>query len=151
MKNNKISPTDLRLGNWIYPDATFRFPMEVVSMGGDWVYCDFEGNEGDVWECDVDEMRGIEFTVEILMAIGFRRADIDTTCFYHPNYRYGLISERFDINKWNTVIGYDFVFTPRKGNFRVDPICEVKYLHNLQNLFHAFGKDLPITHNMMRG
>lgn len=46
-----------------------RFPMVVVglhstldelSKGKGYVYLDFDGNEGDMWECEVDELELVD-------------------------------------------------------------------------------------------
>ena len=41
---------ELRIGNWVYDSKYTQYPMQVVCVGSDYVYLDFEGNEGDVWE-----------------------------------------------------------------------------------------------------
>ena len=41
---NKVSPTDLRLGNWLYDSQPSGFPMQVSALGKDWKYIkDYEG------------------------------------------------------------------------------------------------------------
>ena len=40
----------LQIGDWVQDEN--GFPMVVVSLTEDWCNCDFEGNEGDVWEYD---------------------------------------------------------------------------------------------------
>lgn len=40
----------LQLGDWVQDRN--GFPMVVVGLAKDWCNCDFEGNEGDVWEFD---------------------------------------------------------------------------------------------------
>lgn len=59
---------DLKLGNTVYQKGE-RFPMVVVGLhstldelkkGKGSVYLDFEGNEGDMWECEVDELELVD-------------------------------------------------------------------------------------------
>lgn len=40
----------LQLGDWVQDRN--GFPMVVVGLSKDWCNCDYEGNEGDVWEFD---------------------------------------------------------------------------------------------------
>lgn len=40
----------LQIGDWVQDEN--GFPMVVVGLAKDWCNCDFEGNEGDVWEFD---------------------------------------------------------------------------------------------------
>lgn len=56
--------TDLKLGDIVY-QKNDRFPMVVVGLhstldelkkGKGYVYLDFDGNEGDMWECEADEL-----------------------------------------------------------------------------------------------
>lgn len=56
-----MNSSDLRVGNLVQYNC---FPMHVVAVYQDGtVYCDFEGNEGDVWEFDKNNpCVGIELT-----------------------------------------------------------------------------------------
>jgi hypothetical protein len=49
----KITTSDLRLGNWLYESDKSKFPMQVESIGKNWIYIDFEGNDGDSFEITV--------------------------------------------------------------------------------------------------
>lgn len=66
-----ISTKELMLGNWVYEGELTKFPMQVVGIGTDYVYLDFEGNEGDIWEERLEDMHGIPLTGELLTKIGF--------------------------------------------------------------------------------
>ena len=59
------------LGNWVYDGERTQFPMQVVGIGKDYVYLDFEGNEGDLWESTPEDLQGIPLTQELLTKIGF--------------------------------------------------------------------------------
>lgn len=59
------------LGNWVYDGERTQFPMQVVGIGKDYVYLDFEGNEGDLWESTPEDLQGIPITKEMLEKIGF--------------------------------------------------------------------------------
>lgn len=41
-----IATGDLRLGNWVYESECTRYPMYVHTIGEDYVYLNFDGNEG---------------------------------------------------------------------------------------------------------
>ena len=67
-----IPVQDLCVGNWVYDGERTQFPMQVVAIGTDYVYLDFEGNEGDLWESHPDDVEGIPLTTELLEKIGFK-------------------------------------------------------------------------------
>lgn len=41
-----IKASELMLGNWVYDGDKTKFPMQVVGIGENYVYLDFEDNEG---------------------------------------------------------------------------------------------------------
>ena len=70
----KITTSDLRLGNWLYESDKSKFPMQVESIGKNWIYLDFEGNEGDVFENSDKEIYPIPLTKKLpkfLLRIAF--------------------------------------------------------------------------------
>lgn len=66
-----ISANDLAIGNWVYDGECTQFPMFVQTIADDYVYLNFESNEGDVWESTPEELQGIPLTAELLEKIGF--------------------------------------------------------------------------------
>lgn len=64
---------ELMIGNWVEYTKYSHFPMQVVSLGDDYVYLDFEGNEGDVFEPNLEDMQPIEVTEEFLLKNGFEK------------------------------------------------------------------------------
>lgn len=65
---------DFMIGDWLQDEH--GFPMYVTAVGTDYVYADFEGNEGDVWEYQDRDFRDgsaqpIELTPDMLLANGF--------------------------------------------------------------------------------
>ena len=68
-----ISVPDLCIGNWVYDGERTQFPMQVVGIGTDYVYLDFEGNEGDLWESKPEDLMGIPLTEKLLEKIGFNK------------------------------------------------------------------------------
>lgn len=67
-----LSAQELRIGNWVYDGERTQFPMQVVALGKDWAHLDFPGNEGDLWEADIKDLRPISVTEEILKKAGFK-------------------------------------------------------------------------------
>lgn len=70
-----IAVSDLRIGNWVYDDVHTQFPMFIRAIGEDYVYLDFDGNEGDLWESTPDDIQGIPLTGELLEKLGFTFKD----------------------------------------------------------------------------
>lgn len=65
-----VSVQDLCVGNWVYDGERTQFPMQVVGIGSDYVYLDFEGNESDLWESKPEDLMGIPLSEELLDKIG---------------------------------------------------------------------------------
>ena len=140
-----IPVQDLCIGNWVYDGERTQFPMFIRAFGEDYVYLDFEGNEGDLWESTPDELQGIPLTKDILEKIGFvysptesketevyiKRiffdAERDITIAYVP--RYGTI----------TIVDCQ---TPTEGIYKRlrSVVTEQKYLHELQNFVYMATK-----------
>ena len=62
------------IGDWLQDNN--GFPMYVTAVGTDYVYADFEGNKGDVWEYQARDFRDgtaqpVELTPDMLIANGF--------------------------------------------------------------------------------
>lgn len=66
-----IQVQDLCVGNWVYDGDRTQFPMIVQTIGEDYVYLNFDGNEGDVFESTPEDIHGIPLTRELLTKIGF--------------------------------------------------------------------------------
>lgn len=64
---------ELMIGNWVEYTKYSHFPMQVVSLGDDYVYLDFEGNQGDVFEPNLEDMQPIEVTEEFILKNGFKK------------------------------------------------------------------------------
>ena len=70
-----IKPQDLCIGNYVYDGDKTKFPMYVETIGEDYVYLNFDGNESDPWETTPEELQGIPLTGELLEKIGFTLKD----------------------------------------------------------------------------
>ena len=122
----QIKTSDLRLGNWLYDNQPKGFPMQVEGIGIDWIYLDFEGNEGDVFENTDKEIYPIPFSVELLSELS--KNIICDGYFISIEIKDGVISLIPSVNADEYEIGK-----------------HIKYVHELQNLYHAFtGKELEI-------
>lgn len=126
-----IQPNGLRIGNWVYDSKYAQYPMQVVLIGNDYVYLDFEGNEGDVWECDCKEIAPIPLTEELIEKQGWEKV-----CYYYTDKNGLEIYEtndgwllHIDDDKCQTTIG-----------------ILVKSVHELQNAyFIATKKELEVS------
>lgn len=128
-----LSAQELRLGNWVYDGERTQFPMQVVAIGKDWAHLDFPGNEGDLWEADIKDLRPISVTVEILKKAGFK-------------WDGGYGHKRLDENK--TMQYYKHEPRLRVWYKAEDILFEchcVYYLHQLQNAYYlATGDELDV-------
>ena len=70
-----IAASDLRVGNWVYDGEHTLFPMFIRAIGEDYVYLDFYGREGDIWESTPNDLQGIPLTGELLEKLGFTFKD----------------------------------------------------------------------------
>lgn len=126
-----IATSDLRLGNWLYAGERTQFPMYVQTIGEDYVYLNFNGNEGDAWECKPDDLQGIPITPELLTKLGFSEL-------------YGLWRQTMSNRRIAVKIDSTFVSIEAFEDRLLDSRCTchgVKYLHQLQNLFKTISKE----------
>lgn len=120
-----IQLNELRLGNWVCDSKFSQFPMQVVNLGTDYVYLDFDGNEGDVWEPDIKEMCGISLTKELILKCGFVKVGM------------AYKKDVFIVNSWSDGrlwLGGGYGHS-----------LELKSLHQFQNIYFALtGEELNI-------
>lgn len=125
-----IDARDLRLGNWVYDGEHTQFPMYVQAIGEDYVYLNFEGNEGDLWESTPEELQGIPLTDELLGKIGFYRNEI---WWRKQEEGYAV-----DVS-----VGLAYAQVEKWDGGRVHSRCTchgVRFVHELQNLFWNITK-----------
>lgn len=70
-----IKVRELTIGNFVYDGDRTKFPMFVQTIGEDYVYLNFEGNEGDVFESVPEDLQGIPLTGKLLEKCGFTLKD----------------------------------------------------------------------------
>ena len=132
-----IDIRDLRIGNWVYDGERTQFPMWVQTIGEDYVYLDFEGNEGDLWESTPEELQGIPLTEELLEKMGFKESYAEGVKFHslffkindkkHLHLSIRLDKQRADISE---VTQKNF---PNAEVRLCSHIVDMKFLHELQN------------------
>lgn len=126
-----IKAEELRIGNWVYDGDKTRFPMYIQTIGEDYVYLNFPGNEGDIWESSPEELQGIPLSEELLEKMGFRFNG------------YGLWSKTANGRKVSINIKREFVAIEAFLDRLCDCRCTchgIKYLHDLQNLFYTISR-----------
>lgn len=135
---NKVSPTDLRLGNWLYDSQPSGFPMQVEGIGRDWIYLNFEGNESDCFENTDKEIYPIPITKELIVKSLNAEPLGDDYSVKLGDYRYIY----FRINN-DGYISIDFFNYDDNSE---NEICDgIRYVHELQNVYHTLtNKELKI-------
>ena len=123
-----IDIRDLRIGNWVYDGERTQFPMWVQTIGEDYVYLDFEGNEGDLWESTPEELQGIPLTEELLEKCGF-------------TLKVGLWRHKWGI-KVKPEAGFVFIENKDKEHWKYGTCTckDIWHLHQLQNLVRIITK-----------
>ena len=127
MESKKITTSDLRLGNWLYYTEETKFPMQVSALGKDWVQLDFEGNDGDCFENNGDEIYPIPLNGKMLENIGFKLIE---------DYLY--LGE-FTLNYYKD----GFMICVNENDRHITK--PISYVHELQNLYYDLtDKELEI-------
>ena len=127
-----INIHDLCIGNWVYDGECTQFPMFVRTIGDDYVYLDFEGNDGDLFESTPEELQGIPITEDLLSKLGF------------TSFGYGIWNKTQQARKIAINLEADFTAIDARRDRLYDSRCSchgVKYLHQLQNLFWTIAKE----------
>lgn len=132
-----IDVRDLTIGCYVYDGDRTKFPMYVQAIGEDYVYLNFEGNEGDVFETTPEELQGIPLTEELLEKMGFKESYAEGVKFHslffkandkkHLHLSIRLDKQRADISE---VTQKNF---PNAEVRLCSHIVDMKFLHELQN------------------
>ena len=132
-----IDVRDLTIGCYVYDGDRTKFPMYVQAIGEDYVYLNFEGNEGDLWESTPDELQGIPLTRELLEKAGFRKMSDDIYIYYRCEegdyYEIFIYFDREEETKIE-VIKQNISFSHVLKNHKI------KFFHELQNIFFWLNK-----------
>ena len=123
-----INVKDLAIGNWVYDGDKTQFPMYVQTIGDDYVYLNFEGNEGDVFESAPEDLQGIPLTGELLEKCGF-------------TLKGGLWRHKWGI-KVKPEAGFVFIENKDEEHWMYGTCTckDIWHLHQLQNLVRIITK-----------
>lgn len=139
-----VNYKDLMVGNYVYNSERNKFPMKVVSIGEDYCYLDFEGNEGDVFEGISHCMAPIEVNGIVLYTIGFNKIQLPVQgdAHYYKKINELTINIIHGISK---IKGCDWRCFIENDLHQVIGSFEFQYIHELQNGFKIVTKiDLDI-------
>ena len=135
MKANELS-----IGNWVQDRNGFRMYIRAV-YDDDTVDLDFFGNEADVWEEDIKDIKPILITPDIISCTYFKYFKGGRM---FPNYRMEMEDIVIHLSK---VDSRKFIVQSYRKNTNMPLIwkVEVHYLHELQNVFKLItGKELEV-------
>ena len=134
----QITTSDLRLCNWLYESKDSKFPMQVEGIGRDWIYLNFEGNEGDCFENTDKEIYPINITKELVKHITANIQDVE----------FGYMISIGNFPSIEVRIEYkdnQLYLIPTINCDECDIGEPIQYVHELQNLYYALtGKELEI-------
>lgn len=111
---------ELMVGDWIADE--YGFPMQVTTVGKDYLYADFEDNEGDVFEFDDKDCKPYPM---LLVDEFFERNNFDVDI---------LAWTEGSLRGKGTKDGY--IIAMRSSNL---PISKVYYVHELQQILRLGG------------
>ena len=129
----KISVSDLSIGDWVcaeqlcgvHSEPRLTLPMKVVGLGESWVNLEIDLEQGDPFEFEPSEIRGVPITAEVLEKNGFWH---NGNKWYTPE----LFTLERGLDYW------DIVIACACGEY----VCEVytiKYVHQLQHALRLAG------------
>lgn len=129
----EIKAGDIMLNNWFHVNG---YPMYVDSIFRDTVYLEFEGNEGDVWEENIKDLKPITLTEDILLNAGFRKHKMSG---YDAHFIYSLFIG-------GETIGITAIYNADFSIMLHGVARGVKHLHRLQNIIKIVtGNELEIN------
>lgn len=139
---------ELAVGSWIqgYSKITGKYdiPMQVSTVGVDYVYADFEGNEADLWEYTPLEVYPIELTEKILLDNGFMMQS-ESKGVRHIYKEYVIECNEFFI-EIDLMDGKFYTISIYKGSgHTMDASIKLLYVHQLQAILRVFGIEKEIT------
>lgn len=135
--------SEFMIGDWISPSDR-DIPMRATCVDEDYVFADFEGNKGDMWEFDDKKYKPgvIPLTKEILEKNGFKALDdkgiwhcsVDVRCSYSKELGNDIMPHSIDIEGIEN--GGWFEFGINKCLWAGVSIC---YVHELQHALRLAG------------
>lgn len=134
MKNN------YQIGDWVYNGKESQSPVQIVSVYGDRDIChcdiDIRGNDGIVYECDIDMVVPIPLSEKLLQQLGFLKREKGGFYFWNnidvnPTIGPGMgvrVEYREDLKYWVVAAFKDHPHAVTTENY----IEDILYLHELQ-------------------
>lgn len=131
---------ELNIGDWVcaeqlcgvHNEPRLTPPMKVVSLGESWVNLEIDPEQGDPFEFEPSEIRGIPITPEILEKNGFVRKD---------KYQFVNIDMLSTVEKYGYKY-YDYHNIYKKGKTYRPTWVEadnIRYVHELQHTIRLAG------------
>ena len=139
MKTETIRCRALMVGDWITDNNGFQW--QITTVGDDYAYATFEGNEGDPWEFDDkdDQPRPIEITDEMFSKNNWKESDYPLP-YNHHEYYY-VKDEGGNHLVWNSEvlsIWLDWEEGKDDGAY-ANIAMPIKYAHQLQQVLRLAG------------
>ena len=136
----KVRISDLSIGDWVQAETNGRLtpPMRVVSLGegaGGWVNLMIDPEQGDPFEYEPSEIRGIPIALEIIEKIGFmamgKEKKWQREAYWSNN---GDCYITFTGNCWRVRSYLDLAV-----------VCDVMYVHELQHALRLMNSNQEIN------
>lgn len=131
---------DFMIGDWLQDNH--QFPMQVTSVGDDYLYATFEGNKGDLWEYDdkINVPNPIPITREFLEKNGFEWKE----SAYDHDFDFALLwlKEKrtyIELRNFNKTIAIWFDYIMPNDGVYADIVFPVKYVHEMQQVLRFAG------------
>lgn len=146
----KLSPRDLQIGDYVL--TRNDFPMYITCLFQDaTVYLDFKGNEGDVWEENLSDIKPIPLTEALLLKLGFVKKKIGEGLHRYnkekPVKKCKSKNEKLYSLWWIERNNHGKTAEQRYANQYSRPIS---YLHQFQqDWFQQTGQELSVPHDAL--
>lgn len=139
-----MKANELQIGDWVCAagpvingEERLTPPMRVVSVGETWVCLRIDPEQGDPFEHDIDEIRPIPLTADILIANGWKR--IPPELFRREYRKYGKVTAAVEVEIWREGVIYSEIWTSGYS-LRLPTL----YVHQLQHALRMAGIEKEI-------
>ena len=145
----KISISDLSIGDWVcaeqlcgvYSEPRLTPPMNVVGLGESWVNLEIDSEQGDPFEFEPSEIRGVPITAEVLEMNGWSKF---SDC--HNSWKLDIASDK---RVWMFKNSHDWTFQVMSwglGHNHSVAKAYIKDIHELQRALRLakVGKEIVL-------